>query len=110
MSWHSPSSPASSRGNATAAASAAPGPVGVLAGTEDAYDGFIVGDELPGTSEEFAAALDASLPAWQQKGYRGIWLKVPTSRAHFFGLAVDRGFEPHHAGAMGQRAAGQDWL
>ena len=32
-----------------------------------------------------------------QHGYKGIWLKLPASRAHFVGHAVDRGFEFHHA-------------
>lgn len=40
-----------------------------------------------------------------QHGYRGIWLKVPASRAHFVGHAVDRGFEFHHAEKVGQAAA-----
>lgn len=105
---------------------------------------------LPSTVEEFAAALDESIPAWQQvgwgghealrlgsvcharghpdnasghadnarrhpvkpppnpfnqHGYRGIWLKVPSSRAHFVGHAVDRGFEFHHAEKVRELAA-----
>ncbi|KAI7844105.1 hypothetical protein COHA_002245 [Chlorella ohadii] len=71
---------------------------GRLAGHEDAYEGLILDPAgLPSTVEEFTAAMDESIPAWQEHGYRGIWLKVPASRAHFVGHAVDRGFEFHHA-------------
>lgn len=76
---------------------AADGP-GLLTGHEDKYDGLILDPaSLPESAQDFTAALDASLPAWREHGYRGIWLKIPTSRAHFVGHAVDRGFEFHHA-------------
>lgn len=88
-------------------------------------------DSLPSTADQFIAAMDASLLDWRQvraeapcppacarawrraarhcapchcppqKGYRGIWLKLPTSHAHLVGHAVDRGFEFHHAEQVG---------
>lgn len=69
-----------------------------ISGHEDKYDGFICdADSVASTPAEFSAQLDASLAAWRQHGYRGIWLKIPASRAHVIGHAVDRGFEFHHA-------------
>ncbi|PSC72444.1 Nudix hydrolase 8 [Micractinium conductrix] len=85
------------------AGDAAPQPAapqaGLLQGHEDNYDGLIVDDfeAPPGTAAEFADALQGSLAAWRDKGYRGIWLKLPTTRAHYVGHAVDAGFDFHHA-------------
>lgn len=96
----------------------------LISGHEDAYDGFICDEQsVPAAPGEFGVALDASLAVWQQviavagpppcwaihqplpplptawpqKGYRGIWLKMPAAKAHVIGHAVDRGFEFHHA-------------
>ena len=130
------------------AGDAAPQPAapqaGLLQGHEDNYDGLIVDDfeAPPGTAAEFADALQGSLAAWRDKGYRGIWyakgtvlqvgsdappalyadpslaapadfptvwspwpwhrLKLPTTRAHYVGHAVDAGFDFHHAEQVGR--------
>lgn len=42
-----------------------------------------------------------ALQRWREHGYRGIWLKIPTGKAHFVGHAVDAGFEFHHAEKVG---------
>ncbi|KAL4429161.1 hypothetical protein ABPG77_010140 [Micractinium sp. CCAP 211/92] len=83
---------------AQAASGGLPASQGTLQGHEDAYSGLILDpDSLPESPEEFSAVLAASLDAWRQHGYRGIWLKVPRHRAHLVGHAVDAGFEFHHA-------------
>ncbi len=89
--------PASSMA-AQAASGGLPASQKTLQGHEDAYSGLILDpDSLPESPEEFSAVLAASLDAWRQHGYRGIWLKVPRQRAHLVGHAVDAGFEFHHA-------------
>lgn len=71
---------------------------GSLPGRFDMYDGIILdADGLPSTTEDFVTALSSSLPAWQGAGLRGIWLKIPISKAHFVGHAIDAGFVFHHA-------------
>lgn len=96
---------------AQAASVGSPPSQGSLQGHEDAYGGLILNpDSLPESPGEFSAALAASLDAWRQHGYRGIWLKVPRQRAHLVGHAVDAGFEFHHAekvlSGTGQRGVG----
>ena len=51
---------------------------GVLRGREDRYGGLVVDDPqtLPSTPEQMTAALAASLAAWRQQAYAGVWLKV----------------------------------
>lgn len=44
-----------------------------------------------------AAARILSLAPAAQRGYRGIWLKIPAAKSHVIGHAVDSGFEFHHA-------------
>jgi 8-oxo-dGTP pyrophosphatase MutT (NUDIX family) len=71
---------------------------GSLQGRRDMYDGLIIdGDTLPSTITEFVDALASSLPAWKEANCRGIWLKLPISKAHYVGHTVDAGFEFHHA-------------
>jgi len=71
---------------------------GSFLGRRDMYDGLIIDpDTLPTSTTDFVDALGASVPAWQEAGFRGIWLKVPISKAHYIGHAVDAGFEYHHA-------------
>lgn len=70
----------------------------VIGGHEDQYNGFICDETtLPSSPSSFKAALDTALASWRQRGYRGIWLKVPADKAHVIGQAVDAGFEFHHA-------------
>jgi hypothetical protein len=70
----------------------------LLSGKEDSYEGLIIDSEsLPSTPDSFASVLQSSLDAWKEHGYRGLWLKIPSTKAHFVGHAVDAGFEFHHA-------------
>jgi len=53
---------------------------------------------LPGSAQEFTAALLASIATWTSAGVRGVWLRIPTEKAEFVGSAVnDGGFGFHHA-------------
>lgn len=46
----------------------------------------------------FGRRLRSSLEHWRAAGRRGVWLKLPLPRASaLFSVAVDEGFEPHHA-------------
>lgn len=71
----------------------------MLAHTVDRYGGVIIDHEsLPASEEEFAAALTASVESWIASGVRGVWLKIPSSRAELVGHAVHvGGFGFHHA-------------
>lgn len=78
----------------------------MIGGHEDQYNGFICDETtLPSSPSSFKAALDPALASWRQRGYRGIWLKVPADKAHVIGQAVDAGFEFHHAEQVGLTAA-----
>lgn len=64
----------------------------------DLYDGVIVdADALPTSSEGFAVRLTASLASWREAKRRGVWLKIPTSKAALVETAAQAGFEFHHA-------------
>jgi 8-oxo-dGTP pyrophosphatase MutT (NUDIX family) len=71
-----------------------------LDGTHDAYGGFIVDPNalhsFP-TTAEFSATLASSLETWRRDGVRGVWLKVPTTRAPLLPICIEQGFTPHHA-------------
>lgn len=46
----------------------------------------------------FGRRLRSSLGHWRVAGRRGVWLKLPLPRAsQLFAVAVEEGFEPHHA-------------
>eukprot|EP00887_Chlorella_sp_A99_P002056 scaffold18.g2056.t1 len=70
-----------------------------LQGREDRYGGLVVDDAaaLPHTPEDMAARLAAALPAWRQRGYQGIWLRIPAAQAALISPALQAGFEFHHA-------------
>ena len=71
---------------------------GSLAGRRDMYDGLIIDAEgLPSSTDAFVSALTTSLPEWRDAGLRGIWIKIPLSKSHYIGHAVDAGFVFHHA-------------
>lgn len=71
----------------------------MLAHTVDRYGGVIVDHEsFPASEEEFATLLAASIASWITSGVRGVWLKIPSSRAELVGHAVHvGGFGFHHA-------------
>ena len=46
----------------------------------------------------FGRRLRSSLEHWRAAGRRGVWLKLPLPQASpLFAIAVEEGFEPHHA-------------
>ena len=71
----------------------------MLGHTVDRYGGVIIDHEtLPATQDAFTSALQAAIDSWISTGVRGVWLKIPTSRAELVGPAVhacEFGF--HHA-------------
>jgi len=57
-------------------------------------------EALPTDADAFAAALAHSVDTWQAQGKKGVWLKVPLSKAHLVGTAAapaTGGFRFHHA-------------
>lgn len=52
---------------------------------------------LPSSPGEFHGLLRASIDAWRAQGKRGVWLRVPTSKAALAGPAAELGFEFHSA-------------
>ncbi|KAK6157939.1 hypothetical protein DH2020_005253 [Rehmannia glutinosa] len=72
--------------------------VGVLDAFDDEYDGVVVNSErLPANPNVFASALRSSMYHWKLKGKKGIWLKLPLERSDLVPVAVQEGFEYHHA-------------
>ncbi|GFQ02774.1 nudix hydrolase 8, partial [Phtheirospermum japonicum] len=70
----------------------------VLDALDDAYDGVVVNPEqLPIDPDEFVSQLRSSLYQWKIKGKKGIWLKLPLERSELVPIAVQEGFEYHHA-------------
>lgn len=71
---------------------------GVLDAYDDEYNGVIVCPEgLPSNPKTFASVLRSSLSHWQTKGKKGVWLKLPITKSEFVPIAVEEGFEYHHA-------------
>jgi hypothetical protein len=73
----------------------------LLSGTHDRYDGILIdGDDLPSDPNVFSTRLAESLIEWRRQQRKGIWLKLPVSKA---GLllepALQQGFTFHHAEA-----------
>ncbi|XP_065850763.1 nudix hydrolase 8-like [Euphorbia lathyris] len=67
-------------------------------GWEDEYGGIIIDpNTLPSSSNAFASAIRASLSNWKLKGKRGIWLKLLMEQAELIPIAIQEGFEYHHA-------------
>ena len=55
----------------------------------DAYGGITV---VVGETDDFEAALTASLDRWRRDGVRGVWLEVPAALVKYLPAALDRGF------------------
>lgn len=71
---------------------------GVLNHSGDRYDGVVISTrDLPSDVAEFATTLTTSLDYWRSMKRRGIWLKIPISKADFIPAAVGCGFVFHHA-------------
>ncbi|CAN0908420.1 Nudix hydrolase 8 [Linum grandiflorum] len=70
----------------------------VLEASDDEYGGIIVDPHrLPHNPDAFASMLRSSLSHWRTKGKKGIWLKLPLERSQLVPIAVQEGFEYHHA-------------
>jgi len=70
----------------------------LLQGSRDHYGGIILDPgSLPAEASAFTARLDSSLAHWRAGGVRGVWMEVPIDKSHLIGIAVDRGFQFHHA-------------
>lgn len=66
--------------------------------TGDHYGGVLIeADALPGDLVVFGQMLEASLAQWREEEKRGVWLKVPSAKAHLISIAVELGFAFHHA-------------
>ncbi|CAK7337376.1 unnamed protein product [Dovyalis caffra] len=65
---------------------------------DDEYDGVIIDpNRLPSSAKAFASALRASLSNWKLKERKGIWLKILLEQADLVPIAIQEGFEYHHA-------------
>ncbi|XP_057968161.1 nudix hydrolase 8-like [Malania oleifera] len=65
---------------------------------DDEYEGIVVNPQsLPSSSNAFAPALGASMSSWKSKGKKGIWLKILEGQADLVPIAIQEGFEYHHA-------------
>ncbi|XP_012076829.1 nudix hydrolase 8 isoform X1 [Jatropha curcas] len=65
---------------------------------DDEYGGIIIDpNNLPSSVNAFASALRASLSNWKLKGKKGIWLKILLEQADFIPIAIQEGFNYHHA-------------
>eukprot|EP00897_Mesotaenium_endlicherianum_P009414 jgi/Mesen1/8500/ME000480S07863 len=70
----------------------------LLASREDRYDGIIVDSQsLQLDADVFEGMLRESLVQWAAQGKRGVWLKVPATHAALVPIAIQAGFEYHHA-------------
>ncbi|XP_071723011.1 nudix hydrolase 8-like [Rutidosis leptorrhynchoides] len=72
----------------------------ILAASDDEYNGVIIDPEiLPSSSNAFASALRTSLSIWKLKGKKGVWLKILSELVNLVPIAIQEGFEYHHAEA-----------
>ncbi|KAG9151159.1 hypothetical protein Leryth_002730 [Lithospermum erythrorhizon] len=70
----------------------------VLDAIDDAYDGVIISPEsLPANPSDFSFMLRSSLFHWKIKGKKGVWLKIPLQKSELVPVAVQEGFQYHHA-------------
>lgn len=70
----------------------------VLEAYDDEYNGVIVDPRgLPSAPSVFSAVLKSSLSHWKIKGKKGVWLKIPIGRSELVPIAVQEGFQYHHA-------------
>lgn len=70
----------------------------VLDATDDAYDGVVINPErLPANPNDFLFMLRSSIFHWKIKGKKGVWLKIPVQKSELVPVAVQEGFQYHHA-------------
>lgn len=70
----------------------------VIESTSNPFGGVIPNPErLAADPQEFREQLQRSLEAWQDEGFKVVWLEVPISKAALVPVAVEAGFSFHHA-------------
>ncbi|XP_051115029.1 nudix hydrolase 8 isoform X2 [Andrographis paniculata] len=70
----------------------------VLDALEDEYEGVVINTaSLPSNPSIFASVLRSSIFQWKIKGKKGVWLKLPLERSDLVPIAVQEGFQYHHA-------------
>ena len=70
----------------------------ILPFSPDQFGGILVETEtLPEDSNDFEAALAASLDHWRSDGARLVWIEVSLERAALIPIAVNAGFIFHHS-------------
>lgn len=52
---------------------------------------------LPNNPKIFESRLSVSIAHWKEKGARGVWIKVPKSKADLIPVCVNNSFDFHHA-------------
>jgi len=81
---------------------AKPKPVPILQGKPDKFGGLTVELTEPDIKKppvKFKQLLAASLEAWKADGVRGLWMEVPNRGARHIPVALELGFDFHHAKA-----------
>ena len=69
-------------------------------GRTDSFGGVNVSPaELPSDPAQFRLLLSASIKAWQASARRGVWLKISNEKAALIPVAIEYGFDFHHAEA-----------
>ncbi|KAL3532561.1 hypothetical protein ACH5RR_006082 [Cinchona calisaya] len=73
-------------------------PAELLDSWDDDYNGVVVDSaSLPSSANAFASALRASLSSWKLKEKKGIWLKLFQEQSDLVPIAIQEGFDYHHA-------------
>eukprot|EP00040_Diaphanoeca_grandis_P024740 m.136355 g.136355 ORF g.136355 m.136355 type:complete len:372 (+) comp29844_c1_seq1:131-1246(+) len=70
-----------------------------LAAKLDHYGGVIVVDAVDqcASKAEFESKLTSSVACWKSENRKGIWLQLPSHKLEWAQMALDAGFEVHHA-------------
>ena len=70
----------------------------LLNATFNQFRGVVINpDLLPQNPQEFLPMLRESLESWQSQGLQVVWLQVPIEKSPLIPVAVDAGFQFHHA-------------
>ncbi|GAB2219701.1 hypothetical protein Droror1_Dr00007338 [Drosera rotundifolia] len=70
----------------------------LLDGWDDDYGGVVIYSEsLPSNANAFKSSLRSSLSYWKSKGKKGVWLKIQLRQSELVPLAIQEGFDYHHA-------------
>ncbi|XP_050216094.1 nudix hydrolase 8-like [Mercurialis annua] len=65
---------------------------------DDEYGGVVINpNSLPSSANAFVSALRVSMSNWKLKGKKGVWLKILLEQADLIPIAIEEGFDYHHA-------------